>query len=256
MRLLRYTLLFMSFVLVLSSCYEITEEVSIEPSGKGVYTTSMDMGQMLSMLKSFAQSDSMKEAMDKVIDTTINFKSFTDTATNIDAATKALVEKGTLHFVMKADSNVFKFGIRLPFHNLQQLQSLQEYLNKSGGGMQSLGKMFNPGKVSDDQQDKGLPSEKITTVLHTTWTASSISRTFDKPAYDKLMKDTSLQQVKEMSAMMGDMKYTTIIHLPRPAKKVESKQSKLSDDRKTVTLAFNLMDIFDTPEEFIYKIDY
>jgi len=50
--------------------------------------------------------------------------------------------------------------------------------------------------------------------------------------------------------------YTTTITLPRPVKKVDNPLAKLSDDKKTVTIKFNLVDVFEKPEQFGYNIEY
>jgi hypothetical protein len=50
--------------------------------------------------------------------------------------------------------------------------------------------------------------------------------------------------------------YTTTLTLPRPVKKVDNAQAKLSDDKKTVTIKYNLIDVFDHPEQFGYNVEY
>jgi hypothetical protein len=53
-----------------------------------------------------------------------------------------------------------------------------------------------------------------------------------------------------------EINYTSTIVLPRPVKSVDNPLAKLSDDKKTVTLKFNLIEVFDHPEQFGYKIEY
>jgi hypothetical protein len=49
---------------------------------------------------------------------------------------------------------------------------------------------------------------------------------------------------------------TTSIKLPRPAKKVSNPLIKLSDDKKTATMKYNLLELLETPDKFSYSIEY
>jgi glycerol-3-phosphate responsive antiterminator len=53
-----------------------------------------------------------------------------------------------------------------------------------------------------------------------------------------------------------EINYTTTIVLPRPVKKIDNATAKLSDDKKTVVMKFNLIEAFDHPEQFGYSIEY
>jgi hypothetical protein len=56
--------------------------------------------------------------------------------------------------------------------------------------------------------------------------------------------------------MLGKINVTTKFMLPRPAKKAEGKNLKLSDDKKTVTVICPVSDIYTAPRNFEYKIEY
>jgi hypothetical protein len=53
-----------------------------------------------------------------------------------------------------------------------------------------------------------------------------------------------------------EMLYTTTFKLPRPVKKVDNPAAKISDDKKTVTIRQNFLEIFSAPEKFEYTIQY
>jgi hypothetical protein len=53
-----------------------------------------------------------------------------------------------------------------------------------------------------------------------------------------------------------EINYTTNITLPRPVKKVSNPTAKISDDKKTVSLKYNVIDALDHPEQFEYTIEY
>jgi hypothetical protein len=260
MRLIPFTALCCCALALFTGCYDITEDVSIEPSGKGVYVTNIDMGQLMSMIKTFAATDSTKDlsAFNQNIDTTIHLADISDTAAGLDPEMKQLLRPAAVHLLIRADSNVFKITLRAPFDNLGQLQKLQTEMSKNGGGMQAMGKLLG-GKGNDNtglDKASGLSPDHLNDILHTQWMDSRITRTLNRPVYDSLMKDSIMQQAKQMAALMGDAKFTTVIHLPRPAKKVDSKASILSDDRRTVTFEHSLTDLFYAPDDFTFNIDY
>ena len=70
------------------------------------------------------------------------------------------------------------------------------------------------------------------------------------------MEKPEIGQLKQMASSGMEILYTTTIKLPRPAKKTESALIKLSDDKKTVTLKYNLLDLFENPEKFSYRIEF
>lgn len=260
MRFVPFAALFCCALTLFTSCYDITEEINIEPSGKGTYVTNIDMGQLMSMVKTFAAADSTKDlsAFNQNIDSTIFLGNLPDSAGSMDPEMRQLLHSASVRVLIRADSNVFKITLRAPFDNLGQLQKLQNEMAKSGGGMQAMGKLLG-GKGNDDSgldHASALSPDHLSNVLHTLYTDHKISRTLDRPAYDSLMQDSLIQQAKQMAALMGDSKYTTIIHLPRPAKKVESKASILSDDRRTITFDHSLTDLFYSPDDFTFNIEY
>jgi hypothetical protein len=50
--------------------------------------------------------------------------------------------------------------------------------------------------------------------------------------------------------------YTTTIKLPRPVKSSDNPLIKVSEDKKTVTMHYNLLELLDNPEKFSYTLEY
>src|ERR1700744_5970622 len=147
MRLIRFAALFCCSIALLTSCYDITEDIHIEPSGKGTYVTRIDMSQLMSMVKTFSQGDSTKDlsAFNQNIDSTIQLGSLSDASGSVDPEMKQLLAKATIRLLIHADSNVFKITLSAPFDNIGQLQKLQDVLSKAGGGMGAMGKLLGGG---------------------------------------------------------------------------------------------------------------
>ena len=83
-----------------------------------------------------------------------------------------------------------------------------------------------------------------------------ISKKVNQDKWKALQNDPQMAQVKQAAQMGVEINYTTTIVLPRPVKKIDNAIAKLSDDKKTVVMKFNLIDAFDHPERFEYTIAY
>jgi hypothetical protein len=73
---------------------------------------------------------------------------------------------------------------------------------------------------------------------------------------NELKENELYAQMKQAGDMGMELPYTLTIHLPRPAKKITNSFAKLSADKKTVTLTYNITDLLDHPEKFEYTIEY
>jgi hypothetical protein len=250
MRKFAYAIL---FLFTLGSCCEITETVTIDASGKGTYQTDMDASKLVAMIKTFAQQSGDTSSFNQNIDSTISFKSVADTSTTMDPDLKSVFSRATMRVVMRADSNIFRSSLWAPFDNLDQLQRLQNEISKNGGGFQTMGNVLG-GKGIDSSNSKGMGG--LGNIFVTTWKDHLIQRSLNKARFDSLMQDPTMQQAQQMSAMMGEAKFTTVIHLPRPATKVSSKASVLSEDRKTITFERTMSEMFTNPENFDFTIEY
>jgi hypothetical protein len=62
--------------------------------------------------------------------------------------------------------------------------------------------------------------------------------------------------MKQASSMGAEIPYTLTVNLPRPVKKVDNALAKISDDKKTVTIKYNIIEMLDNPQKFEYSIEY
>ncbi len=103
-------------------------------------------------------------------------------------------------------------------------------------------------------EDQGI--DQINNIFDVTVTKNSITRTLNDAKYKALMEKPELAQAKQMAGGGFEILYTTTIKLPRPVKKSDNPLIKLSDDKKTVTIKYDLMKLFETPEKFSYSLEY
>src|SRR5688572_10583813 len=105
-------LVFVTLICILFvSCYEVNEEIVINENGSGSFVTKMDMSQLLEMLETMGGEEELaKEGLDRPIDTTIMMKSLMDSAKDVTAEQKALLQNGKLQLQMNAKEKVMKLN--------------------------------------------------------------------------------------------------------------------------------------------------
>jgi hypothetical protein len=78
----------------------------------------------------------------------------------------------------------------------------------------------------------------------------------NKEKYAGVETDETMKGLKEISGMGMPMNNTTIINLPRAAKKVEGKNAKLSDDKKKLSIVASTEDFFDDATKLEFRVEY
>lgn len=252
-------LLLISAIICFVSCYEVNEEISIDKNGGGTFVTKMDMGQMLEMIQSMAgEEDLVKEGLDKVLDTTIFMKNILDSAKDLTSEQKELLKDGKLNLQMNMKEKLFKAQVNIPFRGYSDLQLLMSGKGNSIAGLSDLFKgVFDKGEQKpalDSPKEPGL--EDMNTIFDVVIRDGLISKKINPEKHKALIEKTEFAQLQQMATGGMEILYTTTIKLPRPAKKTENSLIKLSDDKKTVTLKYNLLDLFDHPEKFSYRVEF
>jgi hypothetical protein len=253
MKFLKY-LFPLSFVFLMAGCLDIDEKVNISKDGSGQMAMDMDMSQMVEMLQTYMGKEELaKKGMDKM-DTTILMKDIVDTAKSLSPEKKAVLRKGTVHIKMDIDQKVFKTHMQFPFTSYDQLQTLYKAMSDGSLGntnlLSGLGGQDAPGGGAspDINQFNGI--------YDFTCKDGTMSKKLNMDKWKKLTNDPQLAQMKQASQMGVEILYTTTVTLPRPVKKVDNTLAKVSDDKKTVMIRYNLVDVFDHPEQFGYSIEY
>lgn len=241
-----------------AACYEINEDITITEKGSGTYSTRMDMSALLQMMQSMASEEEIqKSGLNRSIDTVINLKSMLDTAKDVSPEQRRLFQDGTMKMKVDLKENIFNADVKFPFKNLDDLQSLM-----SGTGTGGLSEIFKQvfTKKDSTQGDSNIEDQggldQMNNVFDVTITKNTIARKLNRQRFDSLMAKPEIPQAKQMVGGGFEILYTTTIRLPRPVKKSDNDMIKLSDDKRTVTIKYDLMKMFETPEKFSYSIQY
>ena len=245
----------------MTSCLEINENVEIKENGSGKVSTTTDLSQLVDMMSAMG-GDEYNKMKDEKIDTLIDMKKFVDTSTKLTADQKALLRNGKIRMKMNIQEKVFNINMEFPFDNMEKYQQLNNLLNNQAGGVGSIMKNVLSGSSEKDKEitDQPAPTtpdmDQLSTVFDFNASNGLIKKTLNQERYKKLMDDPQVQQMKQGADMGMEILYTTTYKLPRPVKKVDNAAAKISDDKKTVTIRQNMLDIFAAPEKFQYTIEY
>jgi len=248
-----FGLLLIGSALVMTSC-ETTREISFNDDGSGTMVTTTDMSGLLAIAKMSGQGKEM-EGDDKAIDTTINLEKMIDSIPDLSAEEKALAKKGTLGLNLNMAEEKLVTRLQFPFSNAGDISKLDQLSAKVM--QQTMKKQMGDGgenapPISSDEMPKGSMEEYFTT----TYKKGLIEKKHIAEKYADVANDKGMQAMKEMAGQGMPMNTTLIYNLPRPVKKAEGKNLKLSEDKKKVTILSSVEDFFDDVTKLEFKIEY
>jgi hypothetical protein len=238
----------------LASCFDIDEEIDINKNGSGEWKMNIDMSQLVDIMQTYMGKEELdKQLPQKKMDTTLYLKDLIDTVTSITPDKKALLHDGKVHLNLDMNEKVFKTSSVFSFKNVTDVEKLRGAAGSNSFGAGQLLKNFG-GDKSDNSQDPDM--SMFGSVYDLKIKDGMISNKLNKAKWDSLQKNPQFNQIKDAGSSGIDVPYSLTIKLPRPAKKVDNPIVKMSDDRKTLTVKYNLMDTFQQPDKYEYNIEY
>lgn len=268
MRLFNYLLV--AIVLVsLSSC-SITEKIIFNEDNSGKFAYEIDGSKMMSMMGSAIKSETEKKSKKKKnkkgereladIDSTFTFKELM--ASKQDSIAKLPLEEQekfkrmenfNVRMVMNEEKGVFNYSLFTDFKaigDLKDLMSPMESVKSLNAGNKSVG---NKG---DMMKDNNL-SEYF-------FDGKVFKKKVQKSAVDNSSKDAeTLKEEEELAASMKEsMKliydqsdFKVVYQFPRAVKKVSIPNALYSEDRKTVTILFDMKEYMENPESLSLEVE-
>jgi hypothetical protein len=246
-----FLLLIFCGTLLLAGCFETTQEINLNEDGSGTLSTTNDMSAIIGLVKQMGSKEADKVG-DQVIDTTIALSTQIDSIKNLTSEEKELLKKGTMHVNMNLKDEKFSTNLRFPFKSPSEIKNYNQLTTKVMGQAlkEQLGNSSIPG-----MEDMPSPTS-IEDYFTTSFSKGLLIKTLNKEKYAGVQNDEYLKGMKESAGMGMPMTTTYIINLPRPAKKTEGKNVKLSDDKKKVTIETDIDDFFDDPSKLEFRIEY
>jgi hypothetical protein len=236
---------------------ETTREISFNRDESGTLITTTDLSSLIGMVKMSGQDKDLDKLKDEVIDTTILLDKAADSLKGISTEERSLIKKGKVGMQMNMAEEKFIIKLELPFSNPVQIGKLdklstklmQQTLKKQ---MAAAGKEDMPPGMPGENE---MPEGSIEDYFITTYSKNAIEKKLIREKYADVGNDESMKTLKEMSTM-GIGNATLIINLPRPAKKTEGKNIKLSDDKKKVIITSSAEDFFEDAAALEFKIEF
>lgn len=255
-------LLLLGSLLFFTSCFDTIEEFTINEDGSGEYAMKMDMFRMIEMMSDFAGKDNHpgNKDFDEVKDSSFLFKDFIAEADHLTEEEKDLFRDGRFNMHMNMKEKELFFSYAFPFKKSDDLAKIYRNGPKV---LEAVGKKIAPGD-SGAEKGNGSPVLPKAGATNDAFKGGEFfDLTHKQGLFSKKVKISAIKEyaakdssLKQMLPMLGSAYAITIVHLPRPAKRVDHPYAKLSEDKKTVTLKFPISDYFERPEIMDFKIEY
>jgi|GEM_PF-889984 len=208
-------------IMSLAGCFNITDEITLEDKGSGTFQTTIDMSgmkDMINMLKTM-MPDSAKNDNEEL-------KGLSSLEDSLQTMWKELETIQGISQVKRIKKDELVFLLSFRFENMRALNAAIAARNKKDS-LQTKPQMdfysFSKGQFScNDTSMSGMGDAMKGLEENGSGT-------------DSLGMNLSM-----LKTMMGDMKYTTIYHMPGKINSFTNKDAKLSEDGKSITLEINL----------------
>jgi hypothetical protein len=203
-------------LLSVTGCFDITEEITVNKDGSGQYVNKIDATKMAEQMQMLAAMDTTGEMIPK-----LKYSLDSSFASTWDTYKNI---KGISN--VKVDTS--KAYVYIVTFNYANIDALNEALAK----------------------DKSVGEQKLYS-----WEKGKLTRQ-DLPLNMNDMKTDDEQQKEMMKTFLAEMKYRIVFHLPNNVKDVSNKAATISDDKKTVTVEANLLEITEDKVKLGTQITY
>lgn len=247
-----------SFMMCLTSCFDVFETFNIKEDSSGTYEIKMDMSRSIALLSMMQQGDAGKQKAK--LDSTIYSSSFIDTSSTFTAEEKAVLRNSYSKVHMNEEAGEMYVQLFYPFANGKEFEIIQRAMSKEDGNKNMMNALSGamkkqmappPGAMEGDQKTE-FPTQDFNYSL----TGSSLVRKVKPGSKTEQPKADDEQIPAEVKEMMK-MSYTTTVNLPRAVKNFKGNNGTLSADKKQLRFSKSIdLDSKLTPADFDFSIDY
>jgi hypothetical protein len=246
--------LFTASTILLTGCYETTQEITVKEDGSGSFSTINDMSALMGMAKQMGGGADMEKMGDQAIDSSFSLEKGADSIPNLSPEERDIVRKGQASIKMNMKEDKFITGFVFPFSSPSEIGAINKL---SGKIMMETMKGQAGAGASGALGGQEMPQFSSFDDYYTmSFSKGSLTKKLNKEKYATAADDQYLKSLKEAAGMGLAMKVTYIMNLPKPAKKAEGKGIKLSEDKKKVTIEADIDDFFDDPSKLEFNIEY
>ncbi len=239
--------------LLLAGCFESTQEITLNEDGSGTISNTNDLSALIGLAKQMGGAAEIEKAPQQSLDSTVSMEKGADSIPNLTPAEREMARKGTLHIKMNLKEEKFVTNMAFPFASPADIPAY----NKLSGKIMAETMKGKSGEMGAGGGADQMPEPSSIDDYYTyDYSNGELKRKLNKEKFATVESDEYLKGIKEASGMGLVMKANYVINLPRPAKEVEGKGIKLSDDKKKVTISVGIDDFFDNPALLEFKIKY
>lgn len=247
---------------IISSCLDTEENIVLNADHSGTYSMKLDLGRMLKMAASLGAENSNPDKVKEKRDTTIFLRDLMNDTDSLTVSEKELYKNGKIYLKLDEANDEMKIEMSSPFKNGADLMEIKKnfstVLNKLKAFDKATGEKSKSSEGGGDITTAAKSANPVSEQFTFMAGAGIISNTITNIAAFKetIAGDSTLGMMTQMTSMMGDFNYKTIIVLPGAVKKYEGPASSVSADKKTLTFSTTLSEMLENPEKVSYKVEY
>ncbi|MEP7110430.1 MAG: hypothetical protein ABI760_20715 [Ferruginibacter sp.] len=248
--------------LILNSCLDTEEKIVLNANNSGSYSMTIDLGRMLKMAGSMGADKSNPGKAKEKKDTTVYLKDLMNDGDGLNSAERILYKDGKIYVKLDEEKSEMRIVMSSPFKNTADLTEIKNnfsaVLNKLKAFEKATGEKSIPGEEGDDMKMGAKSANPVGDQFTFTAGAGRISNIItNMDTFKSLVAgDSTLGMMSQMTSMMGDFNYRTIIVLPKAVKKYDGPGSTISADKKTLTFFTTLTEMLEHPEKVSYEVVY
>ncbi len=238
---------------ILTGCFETTQEITINDDGTGTVKTTSDLSSALGLAKQMGGGADMDKITGQKVDTSFSLAPSADSLSGLSEKEKEILKKGTMYMYMNGSEEKFYTRLSFPFSNPEDLKEYDILTSKiSSAKMKQLMATAPNGAAL-----AGVPDiSSFDKYYDLKYEHGEFKKSLNKEKYAELQNDDYLKSMQQVVAMGISVTSTWIINLPHPVTKLEGKNAKLSDDKMKVTVKVSIDELFESPENLEFKIKY
>lgn len=246
---MKHILLLFVAVTLLTSC-RITERVYIQENGAVKYETELDFSEMMGLMFSQADKDSLRQIGEYPIDSIMKFSDLEklesklgdDQTSEAEREFMKSLDKMNVRMVMNDNEGKMIFGIQEK--DIKTFNASMKEISEAGDKLAAKDK-----KSAENLSQTGL--------------LKSIELKYDGKLFQRIggnqtgileeMDDSTAESTRQM---MGMFTYKLEYHFPKKIKKSSVENATYSLDGKTMTIETSMMELFENPDKYNFTVEF
>ncbi len=250
-------LIYLILISVLITSCQVTEEVTLNKNGSGVYDFSFDMSAMMDMMKDEKKNDSLQAGkktknVDTIISVYKTFEAYKDSI-QLSPEEKQSLEKLkelSIHFKVNEEEGEMFFKLNYPFKKLSDLDDF----NKNLAIIKKIDKKAH--MTQDRVKSDMLFGMNSGNQVKYKMTGRYFKRIVTSKK-NKATDSTATRQKQEAKRFLKMVTYRFVYHFPKKIKEVKfDGEYKFADEGKTLIIEIPLDEMGEHPEKSSFEVRF